>query len=71
VALTDVHHCFDYKFLTSSLQKLDAHGNCLPTLPKELEELQELTSLDVSHNSISDYPGRIYRLGMPCTTACL
>jgi Leucine-rich repeat (LRR) protein len=38
------------------------HRNRLTSLPKELEELQQLTYLDVSHNCIRTYPGRVYKL---------
>lgn len=44
------------------LEKLDVHNNRLPTLPKEMEELLELTYLDVSHNEITTYTGRVYKL---------
>jgi Leucine-rich repeat (LRR) protein len=45
------------------LERLEVHHNRLPTLPKEFEELLELTYLDVSHNEITTYPGRVYKLG--------
>lgn len=45
-----------------SLQHLDVHRNRLTSLPKELEELQQLTYLDASHNCIRTYPGRVYKL---------
>ena len=45
------------------MEELDANSNLLPTLPRELEELKgTLTSLNVSHNLITTYPGRIYKL---------
>ena len=54
-----------------SLERLDAHDNRLSTLPKELEELMELKVLDTSHNNITGFTGRVYKLGScPAASYC-
>ena len=46
----------------ASLEKLDVSGNQLRSLPKELEELEELTWFACARNRIGWFPGNVYQI---------
>ena len=52
-------YCLCYCF---SLERLNLHGNRITAVCKELEELVELTDLDLSYNLLATYPGSLYKL---------